>query len=222
MKAILYGRPTASSEKFVLAAESAGLTIVRITARPGEVANPDDLTGNGSVPLIITGDDIALSLLKRRSGPIRSPVIVIPEGEGDVAADLLDAGADDVIAAPLSGREIVSRIRTIMRRIAGFGGGEVSVGDVNVRLNDGSASVCGVRARLSASEAEILRALALNHPRILTRESIYDKLYALSEDPPQSRVVDVHVCNLRRKLAKADPKGRNLIRAVPGVGYGLA
>ena len=221
MKAILYGRPTANGEKFVLAAESASLTIVRITARPGEVTNPDDIAGNGSAPLIITGEDIALPLLKHRSGPIRYPVIVIPERDG-MAADLLDAGADDVITAPLSGREIVSRIRTIMRRIAGLGGGDVSVGDVNVRLNDGSASVSGVRVRLSASEAEILRALALNHPRTLTRESIYDKLYALSEDPPQSRVVDVHVCNLRRKLAKADPQGRNLIKAVPGVGYGLA
>lgn len=212
------GVPTANSERFIMAAEAAGIKIIRFS---GKGDSGDPITAPETVPVIISGDDMARRFLKDAEG-LTSPVIVIPESDKTDIAALLDAGADDVIRPPFSGEEIFSRIKAIFRRLTGAPARkEVVLGDLRIPLNGGEITLSGTPVRTSATETEILGILAANHPRKISRDTLYDTLYALAEDPPQSKVIDVHICNLRKKLMKADTMRRNFIRSTSGIGYGL-
>lgn len=219
MRAIFCGIPTANSERFIIAAEAAGIKIIRVSGKGnsgGHIAAP------GSVPVIISGDDLAKRILEDSNSLSSSPVIVIPESDKTDIAALLDAGADDVIRPPFSGSEIISRIKAIFRRLAGrTARKEIVLGDLCVPLNGGEITLKGMPVRISATETEIIGILAAHHPRKISREALYETLYSLAEDPPQSKVIDVHICNLRKKLMKADERRRNFIRSTSGVGYGL-
>ena len=218
MKAMFHGPASASTERVILAAETAGLRIVRF---PSLDDLPASAAGANQIPIFLGGLDAVKGFFRDRRGRHGAPVIAIaPEGETDLSP-YLDAGADDALRPPVDGREIRARLTAIVRRIAGTATGEMRVGDLSVSLAQGDPTVAGRPVRLSAIEARILVSLAANHPRRVARETLYDSLYALAEDPPQPKVVDVHVSNLRRKLMQADAQGRNFICAVPGVGYGL-
>lgn len=216
---MFHGAASAGSEKFILAAESAGIRITRF-------AHVDDLsasgTGSNQVPVFLSGPDAVRGFFRDRRDRHGAAVIAIAlDGEVDVC-HYLDAGADDAVRPPVEGREILSRLHAIGRRIAGAATAEICAGPLRVPLGEGPATFAGTALRLSGTERQVLRILAVNHPRRVARLSIYDMLYAMEEDPPQPKVVDVHVSNLRRKLMAADPRGRNFIEAEAGVGYGLA
>ena len=134
----------------------------------------------------------------------------------------LELGADDYIVKPFSPKELVARIRAVLRRAdATLGGGEVlRAGPVEVDLPKRRVTVGGDDVELTATEFDLLVTLARHPGRIYTRAQLLDAIHGVSFDSYE-RSVDAHIKNLRRKLEE-DPRRPGLILTVYGVGYKLS
>lgn len=136
----------------------------------------------------------------------------------------LDVGADDYICKPYSPREVVARVKAILRRQRrsgaeaaeangnGGNGGGLVIDEATLR-----ATLQGRDLDLTPVELRLLKTLAATPGRVFSRDSLLDKLYDDGR-AVTDRTVDSHIKNLRRKLDAAAP-GKNLIRSVYGVGY---
>lgn len=176
------------------------------------------------LPLIIHEDEGTLAALRkmRATGAI-NPVLVIGNPAISEPELLLDAGCDDVVELPVTGAEIGARLRAIMRRmVRGMPAEPVRVGALCVPLDNEEPRVNGRLLEVSPRELDILRLLASVHPHVLSRRSIHETLFGLSDPQPHLRVVDAHVKNLRAKIRALDPRGLDYVKTRAGVGYSLA
>jgi len=152
----------------------------------------------------------------RLHGP--HPVIMLTARIEEVDRLLgLELGADDYICKPFSPREVVARVRAVLRRSAG--GAAAPVAPRRLQLDDTHwrASFDGVALNLTRLEFRLLQALSRQPGRIFSRAQLLDLAYEDSVDVTE-RAVDSHVKNLRRKLAAAAP-AHDTIRSVYGVGF---
>jgi DNA-binding response OmpR family regulator len=150
------------------------------------------------------------------------PVILVTArtGEEDRLAGL-DLGADDYIAKPFSPRELVARVRAVLRRStpAEPDGPPLERGDLRLDPRRRETWVRGRPVTLTPREFQLLHALMRAPGRAFTRGELVER--ALGQDfAGLERTVDVHVKNLRRKI-EADPGHPRFIVTVPGVGYRL-
>jgi DNA-binding response OmpR family regulator len=155
----------------------------------------------------------------RAQGPVPVIMLTARAGEDDTLAGL-EAGADDYVTKPFSPRELVARVRTVLRRApapsANDGAGETIVrGRLTVDLAAREARASGRAVPLTPREFALLETFARAPGRAFTRAELLDR--AFGDDPALERTVDVHVKNLRRKLGRAVR-----IETVFGVGYRLA
>lgn len=130
----------------------------------------------------------------------------------------LELGADDYICKPFSPREVVARVKAILRRARGHG--EQGNG-VALRIDETThtAAFRGVPLELTPVEFRLLKTLAATPGRVFSRDHLLDNLY-LDHRVVTDRTVDSHIKNLRRKLEQAAP-GQDPIRSIYGVGYKL-
>ena len=126
----------------------------------------------------------------------------------------LDLGADDYVCKPFSARELVARVKAILRR------GRLPVAN-GLALDDERhvATLDGRPLDLTPVEFRLLRALASTPGRVFSRDKLLEHLYA-DHRVVTDRTVDAHVKNLRRKLEDVRP-GQELVRSIYGVGYKL-
>ena len=126
----------------------------------------------------------------------------------------LEVGADDYLTKPFSPRELVARIRAILRRTDPAPSQEVlALGDVLVNRETHEVSVAGEVVELTAKEFELLAYFLANPGILLSRDQLLDRVWGV-EYPGGTRTVDVHVAQVRRKLGRPA-----LIRTLRGSGY---
>jgi two-component system, OmpR family, alkaline phosphatase synthesis response regulator PhoP len=148
---------------------------------------------------------------------LRSQVPVVMLTARDEEADRLaglESGADDYMGKPFSPRELVARMKAVLRR-AGVDVDEdlLVLGDVAVRRSAREVTVAGNSVELRPKEFDLLAYLLQNRGAVLSRELLLDRVWGF-EYAGGTRTVDVHVAQLRRKLRRPE-----LIRTIRGAGY---
>ena len=128
----------------------------------------------------------------------------------------LDLGADDYLTKPFGIMELISRIRTVLRRSGGRAGEKtvLSYGPVTLNTETYRVTVDGNPVALTAKEFELLQYLLLNAEIVLKREQIMEAVWGFTY-AGETRTIDMHIKTLRQKLGE----GGRVIRTVRGVGY---
>lgn len=162
-------------------------------------------------------DGIELLTRLRRESDVYVIMLTARTDETDKIIGL-SVGADDYVTKPFSPRELVARVKAALRRIktgAGSGGerGVLSFKHILIDVDAHTVSVDGVPVELTSIEFDLLKALAENRGRVLTREQLLEKIWG-AEYFGEMRVVDVHLGHVRQKLGND-----SWIATVRGVGY---
>jgi len=167
-------------------------------------------------------DSAALAAIRRvRASGVETPLIWLC---GPVSAarraEALDLGADDCLDVSLEPVEVLARARAAMRRGAGHASGTISVGGLTLDLAARRVEYAGRRLRVTGKEFAILELLALKKGVMVGRAAIMNYLYG-GPDEPGDKVIDVHICRIRHKLAKIAPCD-GLLQTVRGQGFLLS
>ena len=171
----------------------------------------------------ISGIDVCRQLRKRTQIPI---IMVTAKGAEIDTVVGLEVGADDYVTKPYRLRELVARMRAVLRRseLNGAAGatvsvpaGVVQVGDVSLDPEEHSVSVGGQALSLPLKEFELLHLLLANAGRVLPRETLIDRVWG-SDYVGDTKTLDVHVKRLRGKI-EVDPATPTRIVTIRGLGY---
>jgi len=160
-----------------------------------------------------------LEVCRRLRKESNVPVIMLTARTDDVDKIVgLELGADDYVTKPFNPRELVARVKAVLRRTNAAPDQDVTVEIGNVRIDPARREVRidGKEVQMRAKEFDLLLALAQEHGRVLTREALLSRVWGY-EYLGDSRTVDVHVTWLRDKLSPATAH----IQTVRGVGYKL-
>jgi DNA-binding response OmpR family regulator len=166
-----------------------------------------------------------LEVMKRiRARGNRVPVLMLT-AKGDETDRVvgLELGADDYVAKPFSPRELLARMRAVLRRSSPADAGAsdlIKVGEVAIDVSARQASLEGRAVDLTGVEFDILVALARRAGRVVPREALLSEA-GRADVSVSDRTVDVHISHLRQKLGD-DPKAPKRIKTVRGVGYVFA
>jgi DNA-binding response OmpR family regulator len=157
-----------------------------------------------------------LEICRQLRSSRRVPILILSARDEEADRIIgLELGADDYVTKPFSPRELVARVRAILRRAepAPEESGMIELGDVQLDRRRRRVAVAGAPVALRTLEFELLAELAENAGHVVTRDRLLERVWGLSF-AGGTRTVDVHVAQLRKKLARPD-----LIETVRGVGY---
>ncbi len=200
---------------FAVLVASDGPTALR-TARTGR---PDLVVLDLSLPGQ-DGLDVARAL--RRDGDVPIIMLTARSEESDKLVGL-ELGADDYLTKPFSPKELVARVRTVLRRAEGSKRQSelIRVGaDVSLDVPRMEARFGGRRVDLTKTEFQLLAALAREPGRVFTRAQLLDTVRGVAFESYE-RAIDAHVKNIRRKI-EPDPRSPRYVLTVFGVGYRFA
>ena len=145
------------------------------------------------------------------------PVIfVTASGDESSVVAGLDMGADDYIAKPFRPRELVSRVRSVLRRCGSQS--VVSLGSIRVDADKAVVTKNGKELSLSALEYRILLVFLSNRGRVLTRARLLEEIWDVAGDYVNDNTLTVYIKRLREKL-EDDPQQPRIIKTVRGIGY---
>ena len=156
--------------------------------------------------------------LRRDSGV---PIIMLTARDDETDKVVgLELGADDYVTKPFSPRELEARVRAVLRRHARDADTEIlQVGDLTLDLPRLRTDVAGRPVSLTATEFQLLTALARQPGRVFTRAQLLDAIHGVAFESYE-RAIDAHVKNIRRKI-EPDPRTPRYLLTVYGVGYRL-
>ena len=145
----------------------------------------------------------------------RLPIVILTARDEEIDRITgLELGADDYVPKPFSPRELVARVRAVLRRVDPTADDEVTMlGDVVVDRAAHAVTVAGDSVELTAKEFELLAYFTEHTGLVLSRDRLLDRVWGLAF-PGGTRTVDVHVAQLRKTLARPE-----LIRTIRGAGY---
>jgi phosphate regulon transcriptional regulator PhoB len=161
-------------------------------------------------------------LLRQRSDTARLPILMLTAKAGEADRIIgLEMGADDYLGKPFSPREMVARVRALLRRADGAAvadaGTVYSRGPLTIDFATYEVSVRDKTVKLTLKEFELLRFLVQNPNRVLSRDQLLDRVWG-GETFVTPRTVDVHVRRLRKAIEK-DDRNPKWILTLRGVGY---
>ena len=198
----------------------AGFDVLEATDGPGALSmaraeKPDMIVLDLGLPGM-DGLNVTRQLRMTSSVPIIMLTARTEESDRIVGLEL---GADDYVDKPFSPKELVARIRAVLRRAdATLGGGEViRVGDLAIDIPKRRVTLGENDIELTSTEFDLLLTLARQPGRIYTRAQLLDAVHGVAFDSYE-RSVDAHIKNIRRKI-EPDPKQPSLVLTVYGVGY---
>jgi DNA-binding response OmpR family regulator len=162
------------------------------------------------------GLDVCRAIRKESDVPIIMLTARVSETDRLIG---LEIGADDYITKPFSPRELVARVKVVLRRL--HGGvrtpGIIVAGDLEIDVNGHRLTRAGEKIQLSRTEFNLLAYMAQHPGQTFTRAQLLNRLHGYS-DAGYSRSIDAHIKNLRRKL-EPDPAEPRYVLTVFGVGY---
>lgn len=168
-----------------------------------------------------SGFDVARELRRDSQVPI---IMLTARGEEADRVAGLELGADDYVVKPFSARELVARVRAVLRRTAEAGerrvAGAIAIGEVRLDADRRSTTFQGNKLELSRKEFDLLRLLMENAGSVVTRERLIDEVWDTNWFG-STKTLDVHVSGLRKKLGD-DSSAPRYIHTVRGVGFRFA
>jgi len=169
----------------------------------------------------LSGIDVCRQLRKRSQVPI---IMVTAKGAEIDTVVGLEVGADDYITKPYRMREVIARMRAVLRRAPGDGAsasdlspGSLAVGDVVLDPDEHRVTINGEDVALQLKEFELLHLLLANAGRVLPRETLIDRVWG-SDYVGDTKTLDVHIKRLRSKV-EPDPTSPTRIITYRGLGY---
>jgi DNA-binding response OmpR family regulator len=160
----------------------------------------------------------------RQARPTLPVIILTARGEEADRVQGLRMGADDYVVKPFSVRELLARVEAVLRRSperpnnvskVRFNGGTIDLARCEIRYGDGE------RSELSEKEVELLRYLAANSGRVISRDEILLRVWRLNPKRLETRTIDMHIANLREKL-RDNSGAPKVLLTVRGKGYMFA
>ncbi|ETA66535.1 response regulator transcription factor [Haloechinothrix halophila] len=188
----------------------------------------DDFDRNGADIVLLdlmlpgmSGTDVCKQLRARAA----VPVIMVTARDSEIDKVVgLELGADDYVTKPYSARELIARIRAVLRRGADGGGGEadgvpavLAAGPVRMDIERHVVTVGGDEVSLPLKEFDLLEYLLRNAGRVLTRAQLIDRVWG-ADYVGDTKTLDVHVKRLRAKI-EPDPGSPRYLVTVRGLGY---
>ncbi|MDP4144667.1 MAG: response regulator transcription factor [Bacillota bacterium] len=157
--------------------------------------------------------------IRRDSNIANIPVIMITAKCEELDKILgLELGSDDYITKPFSVRELLARVKAILRRTkVQYMDSSYSFGQVTIDFQKHEVSKAGEKVELTLKEFELLQILIKNKGRVMTRDFLLDKIWGY-EYIGETRTVDVHIRHLRQKI-EDDDKNPKYIETIRGIGY---
>ena len=196
-------------------------------AHDGETGAREALSGQYAIAIldVMMPRMNGIETLRRIRAASRIPVLMLT-GRGDDADRILglELGADDYVTKPYSARELIARIRAVLRRgsdsdDSGIGDGILEAGPVRMDVERHVVSVNGEAITLPLKEFDLLEYLMRNSGRVLTRGQLIDRVWG-ADYVGDTKTLDVHVKRLRSKI-EADPANPVHLVTVRGLGYKL-
>jgi len=196
-----------------------------VTAADGEAALRAARTVRPDLVVLDLGlpglDGLDVTRALRREGALPIILLTARSDESDKLVGL-ELGADDYLTKPFSPKELVARVRAVLRRADGVQArpAVIRAGDVQLDLDRLSVTVAGRRLDLTPTEFQLLATMARQPGRVFTRAQLLDAVHGVAMESYE-RAIDAHVKNLRRKL-EPDPRAPRYLLTAFGAGYRLA
>ena len=199
--------------------ESAGYTALTATTGTDGIAAAAGRPSLILLDLMLPDMDGTEVCRQLKANPVTAsiPIIMITAKDSEVDKILgLELGADDYITKPFSVREVVARVKALLRRCKSSdnGDGRIVVGPLTIDSDNYEAFRNGEKLQLTLKEFELLKVLASNLGKVMTQDYLLDQIWGY-EFYGETRTVDVHIRHLRQKLED----DAYLLETVRGVGY---
>lgn len=185
-----------------------------------DIVRPDLVLLDVMLPKV-SGVDVCRQLRKKSRVPI---IMVTAKGAEIDTVVGLEVGADDYVTKPYRMRELIARMRAVMRRIPETSAGDadavegsLTVGDVSLDPDEHRVVIAGEEVSMPLKEFELLHLLLVNAGRVLPREVLIDRVWG-SDYVGDTKTLDVHIKRLRSKV-EPDPANPARIVTIRGLGY---